>query len=312
MDDVVCMRRVQRLDDLVGVIDGLGYGQRTALQDRCERFPIHRLRYDVGNVDFRAQTANRQNVRMLQLRGPMVLGFKSYGSALREGQNLHAHVLSVACIPRAKELSAAAHVDLGEKLQAAQILSRRGRHNVILSPRHRIYAYGSPALIYEAMKRIPPGPGQESVWDYPRPPRLEPVIQNIRVVFAGEVIAASNRCYRVLETSHPPVYYIPSEDVRRDLLVKESGQSFCEFKGVAVYWSVHVRGRQACLAAWSYPAPGGAFAALRDHFGFYAGRVDACFVGDEKVTPQPGDFYGGWITSGVVGPFKGGPGTHGW
>lgn len=160
--------------------------------------------------------------------------------------------------------------------------------------------------------RIPPGTGQESVWDYPRPPRLLPSSQRVRVLFAGQTIASSSRCYRLLETSHPPVYYIPPADVRRDLLVRESGQTFCEYKGVAAYWSIRVTDREACLAAWSYPSPSGAFAAIRDYFAFYAGRVDACFVDDEKVTPQPGDFYGGWITSAIAGPFKGGPGSQGW
>ena len=162
------------------------------------------------------------------------------------------------------------------------------------------------------VKRIVPGPGQESVWDYPRPPRLEPVHQSIRVVFAGVVIASSKHCYRVLETSHPPVYYIPPEDVRRDLLVKEGGQSFCEFKGTAAYWSITVGKRQACMAAWCYPSPTGPFAPIRDYFAFYAGRVDACFVDDERVQPQPGDFYGGWITSNLTGPIKGDPGSGNW
>ena len=162
------------------------------------------------------------------------------------------------------------------------------------------------------MNRIAPGPGQESVWDYPRPPRLEPTAQRIRVVFEGQVIADSTRGYRLLETSHPPTYYIPPQDIQMDLMLPGSGQSYCEFKGAAVYWSIQVDGRVSANAAWSYPKPTAGFAALRDHLAFYAGRVDACYVGEEQAHAQPGGFYGGWITANVVGPFKGGPGSQGW
>jgi uncharacterized protein (DUF427 family) len=161
-------------------------------------------------------------------------------------------------------------------------------------------------------RRIEPGPGQESVWDYPRPPRLEATPRRLRIEFAGAVIAETTRAYRVLETSHPPVYYLPPDDVRMDLLVPEAGRSFCEWKGNARYWTVAVGGRRAVKSAWSYPDPTARFAAIRDHLAFYAGRMDACFVDDVPVTPQPGDFYGGWITPDVVGPFKGEPGTWGW
>lgn len=161
-------------------------------------------------------------------------------------------------------------------------------------------------------RRIEPGPGQESVWDYPRPPRLEPVVDRLRVFFAGETIADTTSGLRVLETSHPPVYYIPPEDVRREFLIPAAGRSFCEFKGVARYWSLEVAGRRSEQAAWSYPEPTDRFAAIRDFLAFYASRVDECRVGDEIVTPQSGDFYGGWITSAIVGPFKGAPDTWGW
>lgn len=160
--------------------------------------------------------------------------------------------------------------------------------------------------------RITPGPGQESVWDYPRPPRLEKVSAPLRVVFAGETVALTDHGYRVLETSHPPVYYIPPGDVSRDCLIAADGQSFCEFKGIASYWSLDVGGKRSEKAAWSYPDPTAPFAAIRDYLAFYATRVDECWVGDERVQPQDGDFYGGWITSRVVGPFKGGAGTRGW
>jgi uncharacterized protein (DUF427 family) len=152
----------------------------------------------------------------------------------------------------------------------------------------------------------------ESVWDYPRPPRLERTGQRIRVVFAGHTIADTTRAYRVLETSHPPVYYIPREDVKTALIERTDHGSFCEFKGGATYWSIAAGGRVSADAAWSYESPGGEFAAIRGYLAFYAGRVDACYVDDERAEPQPGGFYGGWITSGLVGPFKGGPGTSGW
>lgn len=161
-------------------------------------------------------------------------------------------------------------------------------------------------------KRITPGPGQESVWDYPRPPRLEKVGERLRVVFNGETIADSVAGFRVLETSHPPVYYIPPDDIAQRHLAKAAGSSWCEFKGLAVYWSLDVDGRRAEHAAWSYPQPSQPFAAIAGCFAFYASRVDACWVGDERVQPQAGDFYGGWITSRIVGPFKGAAGTRGW
>ena len=160
--------------------------------------------------------------------------------------------------------------------------------------------------------RVKSGPGQESVWDYPRPPRLEPVGETLRVVFAGETIAETRQGFRVLETSHPPVYYIPPADIRREFLVDAPGQSFCEFKGMARYWSLAVGGTLSDKAAWSYPSPSPRFTDIAGHVAFYASRVDECWVGDERVQAQEGDFYGGWITSRVVGPFKGGPDTFGW
>ncbi|MGJ4948968.1 DUF427 domain-containing protein [Bradyrhizobium sp. HKCCYLS20291] len=162
------------------------------------------------------------------------------------------------------------------------------------------------------MQRIAPGPGQESVWDYPRPPRLERCAARLRVVFAGETIAETQDGCRVLETSHPPVYYIPPQDVAMQWLRPAPGRSFCEFKGVASYWTIEAAGRISEQAAWSYPQPTVAFAPIAGYLAFYASRVDACFVGDERVAAQQGDFYGGWITSAVVGPFKGAPGTRHW
>ena len=161
-------------------------------------------------------------------------------------------------------------------------------------------------------ERIPPGPGQESVWDYPRPPRLERVSDTLRVSFAGETIAETTQGYRVLETSHPPVYYFPPSDVRQEFLVPAAGRSFCEFKGVARYWTVDVKGARSEKAAWSYPDPTDTYGAIKDYFAFYASRVENCWVGDEQVQAQAGDFYGGWITARIVGPFKGAPGTRAW
>lgn len=162
------------------------------------------------------------------------------------------------------------------------------------------------------MDRIKPGPGQESVWDYPRPPRLEPEPRSVRVEFAGKTIAETTGAMRVLETSHPPGIYIPPADIVSALLQPNPQTSVCEWKGRAVYWDVVVGDATAMAAGWSYPSPTAAFEAIADYVSFYPGRVDACYVGDELVTPQAGDFYGGWITAEVVGPFKGAPGTWGW
>lgn len=166
--------------------------------------------------------------------------------------------------------------------------------------------------MFSRPKRIEPRPGQESVWDYPRPPRLEPVAATLQVVFAGATVAETGAGFRVLETSHPPVYYISPSDVRSEFLIAVDGQSFCEFKGVARYWTLDVGGRRSDKAAWSYPNPTSPFSVIKDHLAFYASRVDECWIGDERVDAQDGDFYGGWITSRVIGPFKGAAGTRGW
>ena len=158
----------------------------------------------------------------------------------------------------------------------------------------------------------PVGPGEESVWDYPRPPRLEPVPARVTVEFDGRVIADTTRAFRILETSHPPTYYIPPEDILEGALIPAGRGSICEWKGVARYWTVQGENRRAERVAWSYPDPTPSFAALRGHIAFYAGPMDRCTVDGETVAPQPGGFYGGWITRTVKGPFKGGPGTMGW
>ncbi len=161
-------------------------------------------------------------------------------------------------------------------------------------------------------RRIKPGPGQESVWDYPRPPRVEDSDRHVRVVFGGEVIAETRRAKRVLETSHPPVYYIPPQDVKAEYLTETERVTWCEWKGRARYYSVAVGEERATNAAWFYPDPAPGYEGLRGYVAFYPGKVDACYVDGERVRAQPGDFYGGWITDDVVGPFKGGPGTVGW
>jgi uncharacterized protein (DUF427 family) len=152
----------------------------------------------------------------------------------------------------------------------------------------------------------------ESVWDYPRPPRVEPSTRRIRVRLGGVTVADTTRALRVLETSHPPVYYIPPEDVRSEYLRPSRRHTYCEFKGQASYYDLVVGEREVRDAGWYYPDPASRFEALRDHVAFYPGRVDECYVDDERVTAQEGDFYGGWLTSDIEGPFKGGPGTAGW
>ncbi|HEY9650991.1 MAG TPA: DUF427 domain-containing protein [Coleofasciculaceae cyanobacterium] len=160
--------------------------------------------------------------------------------------------------------------------------------------------------------RIEPQPGQESVWDYPRPPRFEASPKHIQIIFNGVTILETHRSQRVLETSHPPVYYIPPEDIKMEYLTRTNQGSFCEWKGGAIYYTVVVGNKQVTNAAWSYPDPTPSFASIKDYLAFYPQLMDACYVNNELVQPQPGNFYGGWITSDIVGPFKGSPGTWGW
>ena len=152
----------------------------------------------------------------------------------------------------------------------------------------------------------------ESVWDYPRPPAVTRCERTVRIELGGVVIAESGRALRVLETSHPPTLYLPHDDVAAGVLTPAAGSSFCEFKGRAVYFDVAAGGRVAERAAWHYPEPDPAYAALLGHVSFYPGRMDACWLGEERVRAQAGDFYGGWITADLAGPFKGPPGTRGW
>ena len=153
---------------------------------------------------------------------------------------------------------------------------------------------------------------QESAWDYPRPPALEPTSAHLVVVLGGVTIADTRAGYRVLETSHPPNYYFPPDDIAAKSLVRTDGRSFCEWKGRAHYFTVRGGDRTEADAAWGYETPHEAFEPIRGYIAFYAGRMDACFVDGEEVLAQPGGFYGGWITTNIAGPFKGAPGTRGW
>ena len=164
------------------------------------------------------------------------------------------------------------------------------------------------------MKPVPivPAPGQESVWEYPRPPRLERSAKHIEIWLGGVKIADSTTAYRVLETSHPPGYYLPHGDFLPGVLTPASGSSVCEFKGRASYWTLSAGGVTVPSAAWSYEWPTPEFAPIAGHVSLYAGRMEKVTVDGEAVVPQPGEFYGGWITSEIVGPFKGIPGSWGW
>ena len=158
----------------------------------------------------------------------------------------------------------------------------------------------------------PAGPGRESVWSFPRPARLEPVGLHLCVSFAGRTIAETRRGYRAIETSHPPSYYFPPDDVATGFLVPAARRTLCEWKGGAAYWDVVTDERRADAAAWSYPEPEPSFRAIRGYVAFYPALVDGCYVDGERAAPQDGEFYGGWITSGLAGPFKGPPGTEFW
>lgn len=154
--------------------------------------------------------------------------------------------------------------------------------------------------------------GQESVWSFPRPAIAEPTCAHVVIEHSGTIVADTRASVRTLETTHPPSYYIPREDIAPGILRLTHGSSFCEWKGEAVYWDVVIGDNVLPRVGWSYAMPTPSFLAVRDHVAFYAGPFDRCSVDGATVTPQPGDFYGGWITSAVVGPFKGGPGTRGW
>lgn len=157
-----------------------------------------------------------------------------------------------------------------------------------------------------------PGEGQESVWDYPRPPAIKLDEREIRIEVGGILVACSRNALRVLETASPPVYYLPPGDIQMELLSRNKAHSLCEWKGRAGYWDLRVSDRRIESAAWSYDSPLDGYEALQGYLAFYAAKMDRCLVGELNVEPQPGDFYGGWITVDIVGPFKGERGTLAW
>ncbi len=161
-------------------------------------------------------------------------------------------------------------------------------------------------------RRVEPGAGQESVWDYPRPPRVQGSDEVVEVVLGAVVVAWTTRALRVLETSHPPTYYLPEASFADGVLRPATGTTYCEFKGTASYFDLVAAGRTASRAAWTYRQPSPGFAALVGHVAVMPGLVDRCTVDGEVVVPQAGGFYGGWITSRVAGPFKGEPDTRDW
>lgn len=158
---------------------------------------------------------------------------------------------------------------------------------------------------------IEPKPGQESVWDYPRPPRLERCQSVVEVYASDERLARTSAAYRVLETASPPTFYLPPHDIDLSLFNIATDTSYCEWKGQAQYWSLNIADNDEQAVAWSYPVIAASFKAIENYLCFYPSRV-ACFVEGERVRSQKGDFYGGWVTNHIVGPWKGGPGTAGW
>jgi uncharacterized protein (DUF427 family) len=168
---------------------------------------------------------------------------------------------------------------------------------------------------YYGQRRPPfaaePGPGQESVWDYPRPPRIDADPREVVVRVSNVVVGRTRRAQRVLETASPPTFYIPLRDIAAEYLQSAPGASYCEWKGTARYWRVSTGSGEPVAVAWSYDDPRPGFEALRDHLSFYPGRIE-CYVDGIRVKGQPGGFYGGWITPEVVGPFKGDAGSTGW
>lgn len=154
--------------------------------------------------------------------------------------------------------------------------------------------------------------GQESVWNFPRPAIAEQSVSHLKIVHRGVTVAETRRGVRTLETSHPPSYYFPREDVAMALFSRSENRSFCEWKGEASYFDILVRGEVLRAVAWSYQHPTASFLMLRDHIAFYVAPFESCSVDGEKAVPQPGEFYGGWITSKFAGPFKGIPGSRFW
>ncbi|MCH8102332.1 MAG: DUF427 domain-containing protein [Chloroflexi bacterium] len=161
------------------------------------------------------------------------------------------------------------------------------------------------------LKRIQTGPGQESVWDYPRPPVIEATTREIRVVCGEVEIALSVRALRVLETYGAPVYYLPPADVASAALRPSRRTSACEWKGTAAYFDLACEGATVRGAAWSYLEPAVEYREIAGYYSFFPGLVD-CYVDGERTSAQPGGYYGGWVTGEIVGPMKGEPGTEYW
>lgn len=161
-------------------------------------------------------------------------------------------------------------------------------------------------------KPIPPQPGQESVWDYPRPAILQDTDKHLKVICNGIILAETDQGKRVLETSHPPTYYFPPEDIKKEYLIKTSKQISCEWKGRYQYYDIIIDDKHVNYGAWQYFKPTTNFISIQTYYSFIPALMDACYVNEELVKPQSGDFYGGWITADIVGPFKGEPGTWGW
>ncbi|MFE1907969.1 DUF427 domain-containing protein [Streptomyces gardneri] len=192
---------------------------------------------------------------------------------------------------------------------------RRRFHRAFDGPQPRWSAPWKSSREVRAMSDQPirhgPTP-EESVWSYPRPPRVVPDTRRVTVVHRGVTLADSRNCRRVLETTHPPVFYVPRDDVSTDVLSRSSLTTRCEWKGIATYWTLDLQGDTIPDVAWSYEVPGPGYEDIAFHLAFYAGKVGLCTVDGERVRAQPGDFYGGWITHEIVGPFKGDSGTSRW
>lgn len=161
-------------------------------------------------------------------------------------------------------------------------------------------------------KPDPAGPQQESVWDYPRPAVCEATSRRVQIIHKGVMILDSKAAYRTLETSHPPTYYIPQSDIAMEYLKPNARRTMCEWKGQARYFDIVIGGSTTPAGAWGYAAPTPSFAAIKDHIAFYPDPLDQCMIDGEQITPQPGQFYGGWISQYEAGPFKGIPGSQFW
>jgi len=168
---------------------------------------------------------------------------------------------------------------------------------------------------YNGSERPPfakePGPGEESVWDYPRPPKLVPFYGRVEVKWLDTIIASTTEAFRILETASPPSFYLPPAHTDLKLFREATGSSFCEWKGKATYWDIEINGVSIENAAWSYNNPNPAYRSVKNYFSFYPSKTE-CYVEGVRVKPQPGGFYGGWMTPNIIGPVKGEPGTGAW